>query len=184
MSGHWVAPPVQGTSAASDMRTFIDRTHAERAAEVHANARRPLREPLVRAVVVRADDRTVGPNARQVVHRAVALGWSVRVTYARGWTPDKNGDEETITVMEPTGEILDSGRKQMRKVGVKEKPPVDSIRVLMRHPDDRLIIVAGHWLDDVFDFAMIHTDVWERTDMVTVMKDAVENLGPSEAYLF
>lgn len=184
MSGHWVAPPVQGTSAASDMRTFIERTHAERAAEVHANARRPLREPLVRAVVVRASDMRTPRDARAFATNAAGYGWSVRITYAHGWMPDKNGDEETTPIMEPTGEILDSGRKQMHKVGEKEKPPMHSIRVVLKDLDSSNLLIAGYWLDGVFDFSLVLDENGLRKTSLAAMRKAAMDHAPGAAHLF
>ena len=126
-------------------------------------------------------------EARALMRSAAQHGYDVRCTYAYGWTPDKNGDEETLPVMEETGVVLDSGRMQKRKVGEKEKPPVHSIMLVLRHPDDRQIVLAGYWQDGVFDFGMIHHEQaggWARIESITPLGKAVEKHAPGTAYLF
>jgi hypothetical protein len=175
-------PPVRGTSAADDMRTFIDRTRTDRTAGF---VRTPHRAPIVRALVIGVEDKRAPYGARSYGRAAYADGWNVRVTYAYGWEADADGFCRTRDVKVATGNKTETGQKETRKVGVEECPPVHSCRLLLIHPTSPDVIVAGYWKNEEFDFGIHHdNDGWHHLKGVTEFGRVIEKNAPGEAHLF
>jgi hypothetical protein len=119
-----------------------------------------LPQPVHRCVQIRED--SVAPalprNAKALAQCGHAMGYAVRVTHAVGYDSNADGSQATQDVMEPTGEMTKGGKKSaprpaMHKVGEELRPPVNSIRVIVRTPDDKRFI--GHWKDNGWDFGLI-----------------------------
>lgn len=119
-----------------------------------------LPEPLQRCVEISVD--SVAPalprNAKTLATLGHTLGYVVRITHAVGYDSNADGSQATEDIMEPTGEMTPGGKKTpprpaMKKVGEKLRPPVNSIRVIVRTQDDKRFV--GHWKDNGWDFGLI-----------------------------
>jgi hypothetical protein len=128
-----------------------------------------LPEPIVRSVVVAADDERVPRDARSLARKIEGA----ILTYARGYVAGADGGPAMSSDMEPTGEMTEGSppkpqmkngqptgkmtrgsapRPAMRKVNEVQKPPADSLRLVVRIGD---LTYVGHWLDGGWDHGMI-----------------------------